>query len=359
MEPGLLVERMLEEATLRRASDIHLRPKEDSATIMFRVDGYLIEWFKLRSDTLQAAISRLKYISQMDIGEKRFPQDGSLMQIIRDQIIQLRLSTIPTIHGEKLVIRLFPQQQEHLSLTKLGFSSRQRQHVLRMIQSTHGLLLMTGPTGSGKTTTMYRLLEQLLHNTGLNICSLEDPVEMRIENMTQVQIQPQQGFTFARGLRAMLRQDPDVIFVGEIRDEETAEIAIRAALTGHFVLSTLHTADAVGAIARLLQMNIKPYYIASALKGVINQRLFRRVCPYCQDGCYACFFTGYLGRQGVYELLPIDTKLRNVIMQAADGQRLQEVANSLNEPTIYDMLMRHVATGLTSPKESLAFLNME
>ncbi len=353
MDPSLLVDAMLNQAALRRASDIHLQPKDKRGEILFRVDGFLSEWMACSTDQLRAIISKLKYIAQMDIGEKRLPQDGSLEQTIRHQKLQLRLSTLPTIYGEKLVIRLFPQQQERLTLAQLGFSPAQFKLLQRMIQLPYGLFLVTGPTGSGKTTTMYKILEQLQEQKGRNICSLEDPVEIRLPALTQVQIRPEQGFTFAKGLRAILRQDPDIIFVGEIRDEETAEIAVRAALTGHLVLSTLHTPTPIGTIARLLEMGIKPYYLASALIGVMTQRLYRLSCPYCREGCYACFYTGYLGRSGVFEILPIRSELKTAIQKGADEGGLRQAVQSLRMSTLEDQMIRHVATGRTTDEERL------
>lgn len=351
----VMVTHMLEAATLRRASDIHMQPKKEQGEILFRVDGYLLEWQSCSLEQLQAMLAQLKYLAQMDIGEKRLPQDGSLQQTIDKQPLQLRLSTLPTINGEKLVIRLFPQDKQNLTLEHLGFTSQQFQFLEPMIQQPHGLLLVTGPTGSGKTTTMYTMLDELLKKKGKNICSLEDPVEIQVPSMTQVQINPQQGFTFANGLRAILRQDPDIIFVGEIRDEETAEIAIRAALTGHLVLTTLHTPDVIGAVARLLEMNIKPYYLASALIGVLTQRLFRLRCSYCEQGCYHCFYTGYFGRRAVFELLPIIPELKLEIRQGASEESLQLVAKQLNLAPMQHQMLQHVTTGLTTEKECLAF----
>lgn len=359
MDVSYFVEQMLSVAINRRSSDIHIQPKEKNGEILFRIDGVLSEWTSSPNEQLLAVISKLKFIAHMDIGEKRFPQDGALNYSINNVSVHIRLSTFPTIFGEKLVVRLFPTQQEHLTLAHLGFTSRQFTYLQNMIQVPHGLLLVTGPTGSGKTTTLYKILEKLAEKKGKNIVSLEDPVEVRIPSLTQAQISPQQSFTFASGLRAILRQDPDIIFVGEIRDEETAEIAIRASLTGHFVLSTLHTPNAVGAIVRLIEMGIKPYYLASALTGVIAQRLFRLICPYCSSGCYACFNTGYYGRRGVFEVLPILPRLKEEIRKGNNEEDLRRVVKELKIPSIANQLKRHASSLLTSEEECYSFLLAE
>ncbi|MDQ0337687.1 type II secretory ATPase GspE/PulE/Tfp pilus assembly ATPase PilB-like protein [Caldalkalibacillus uzonensis] len=343
---------MLDMAIRRRASDIHLQPQENQAQIKFRIDGRLIFWQNITLEQLKAMVTRLKFIADMDIGETRVPQDGALYHTFNQDRLQLRLSTMPTIYGEKLVIRIFPLQQERLALAHLGFTPQQYEHLKRLIQLPHGLFLITGPTGSGKTTTLYKILEVLAEQKDKNICSLEDPVEMRIPGLTQVQVNPHYGLTFAKGLRAMLRQDPDVIFVGEIRDEETAEIAVRAALTGHLVLSTLHTYDTVGAIVRLLEMGIKPYYVASALIGVISQRLFRLRCLTCYgQGCYQCFYTGYYGRRGVFEMLPILKEIRIVIHQGGEEERLRQAAAQLKIASLGQQLIRYQAIDLTTTEE--------
>lgn len=359
MDISLFVERMLSTAVARRASDIHLQPKEDHGLILFRIDGSLIDWRTCTSEQLLAIISKLKFIAHLDIGEKRYPQDGSLHQLINQRPVNIRLSTLPTIYGEKLVLRLFPEEQEQLSLAKLGFTHKQLELVEKMLQLEQGLLLVTGPTGAGKTTTIYKVLEKLAEQQGKNIVSLEDPVEMRFSRLTQAQVNPANSFTFATGLRAILRQDPDIIFVGEIRDEETANIAIRAALTGHFVLSTLHTGTSVGAIVRLLQMGIKPYYLASALTGVIAQRLFRLRCSYCREGCYACFFTGYKGRLGVFEVLPINDAMRKEIVQGGEESRLRARLLEQKIPPLSHQMKRHLATQATTVEECTSFLLAE
>lgn len=352
MESGLLVDHLLDVAAIRRASDVHIQPKEAEGEILFRIDGYLSRWMTCSHDQVREMISRLKYMAHMDIGEKRFPQDGSLLHRSSNDDLQLRLSTMPTIFGEKIVIRLFPQQRENLTLLQLGLTSQQFTLLNTMIYRPHGLLLVTGPTGSGKTTTMYKILETLVaERQGKNICSLEDPVEVQIPALTQIQIQPKQGLTFATGLRALLRQDPDIIFVGEIRDEETAEIAIRASLTGHMVFSTLHIPKPIGAVARLLEMGVKPYYLASALTGVVTQRLYRKPCPYCHDGCYACFWTGYFGRSAVFEILPVNPVLKKAIRDGAGEDELHDVARQLHVRTLEDQLLRLMAIGITTPDE--------
>lgn len=296
----------------------------------------------------------------MDIGETRLPQDGALEHAFARDIVQLRLATIPSVFGEKMVIRLYPLYKETLTLAQLGFTPRQLQELINMIKLPHGLLLITGPTGSGKTTTMYKILEELAQDRSKNICSLEDPVELRIPSLTQIQVNQKAGLTFASGLRAILRQDPDVIFVGEIRDEETAEITVRAALTGHLVLSTLHTFDAVGAIVRLLEMGIKPYYLASALIGVLSQRLYRLSCPLCQSkGCYACFYTGYRGRRGVFEILSIRPQLKTAIRENNSEGQLRQLVKEMKIPSIGSQLLRYHAIGLTTAEECIPHLLAE
>lgn len=359
MDISHFVEHMLSTAVTRRSSDIHIQPKEKMGEILFRIDGRLVEWRKCPNQQLLSIISKLKFISHMDIGEKRYPQDGSLNQKIKQVDIHIRLSTFPTIYGEKLVVRLFPTKEESLSFAHLGFTTKQLAIVEKMLQLSHGLLLVTGPTGSGKTTTLYKMLEKIAQQKGKNIISLEDPVEVRIPALTQAQVNPAHGFTFATGLRAILRQDPDVIFVGEIRDEETAEIAIRASLTGHFVLSSLHTSSGIRAIVRLLEMGIKPYYVASALSGVISQRLFRLRCPYCTTGCYACFYTSYLGRRGIFEVIPISEPLKAEIAKGGQEHQLKKVLNKLAIPPLTHQIKRHVASQLTSAEECATFLLAE
>lgn len=359
MDISMFVEQMFSIAVARRASDIHLQPKEDHGLILFRIDGSLINWRTCTREQLMAIISKLKFIAHLDIGEKRYPQDGSLHHIINYRAVNIRLSTLPTIHGEKLVLRLFPAEQEQLTLAELGFTSKQLSRIEKMLQLQQGLLLVTGPTGAGKTTTIYKMLEKLAEQQGKNIVSLEDPVEMRLPNLTQTQVNPANSFTFATGLRAILRQDPDIIFVGEIRDEETANIAIRASLTGHFVLSTLHTSTSVGAIVRLLQMGVKPYYLASALTGVIAQRLFRLRCSYCEEGCYECFYTGYKGRQGVFEVLPISESIREEIVKGGEESRLRAKLKEMKIPPLTHQMKRHVTTSLTTVEECATFFMAE
>lgn len=351
---------MLDTAYKFRASDIHLKPQAKEGEIWLRVDGRLTLWRKIGLDEFKAMLMRLKFVANMDIGETRLPQDGALEHAFARDIVQLRLATIPSVFGEKMVIRLYPLYKETLTLAQLGFTPRQLQELINMIKLPHGLLLITGPTGSGKTTTMYKILEELAQDRSKNICSLEDPVELRIPSLTQIQVNQKAGLTFASGLRAILRQDPDVIFVGEIRDEETAEITVRAALTGHLVLSTLHTFDAVGAIVRLLEMGIKPYYLASALVGVLSQRLYRLSCPLCQSkGCYACFYTGYRGRRGVFEILSIRPQLKTAIRENNSEGQLRQLVKEMKIPSIGSQLLRYHAIGLTTAEECIPHLLAE
>lgn len=354
------VDHILATAYKLRASDIHLNPQAEGGEIWLRIDGRLTLWRKIKMEEFKAMLMRLKFVANMDIGETRLPQDGSLDHAFERDVVQLRLATIPSIYGEKMVIRLFPLYHETLTLAQLGFTPNQLTDLLNMIKLPHGLLLITGPTGSGKTTTMYKILEELARDKSKNICSLEDPVELRLPSLTQIQVNQKAGFSFAAGLRAILRQDPDVIFVGEIRDEETAEITVRAALTGHLVLSTLHTFDAVGAIVRLLEMGIKPYYLASALIGVLSQRLYRLSCPLCHsEGCYACFYTGYRGRRGVFEMVPIWPQLKKAIRENSSEGQLRHIVKELKVPSIGSQLLRYHAIGLTTAEECLPYLLAE
>lgn len=346
-----LVNSIIENAVRSRASDIHIEPKQDIVRIRNRVDGVLHEVLTTDSKVHAGLISRIKVMANMNIAEKRLPQDGKILVDVDNRRIDLRVASMPTTHGEKLVIRILDRASFFVGKQHLGFSEADIKRFDHLVTRPWGIVLVTGPTGSGKTTTLYSMLAEL-DTVKNNVITLEDPVEYEMEGLSQTQVNVQAGLTFASGLRTILRQDPDIIMVGEIRDGETADIAVRSALTGHLVFSTLHTNDAPGAVARLMDMDIEPYLIASSLGGVVAQRLVRKICPDCRDtyepdtrerqilglgpddkvllshgrGCTACHGTGYTGRLGVFEILEIDRDLRNLIDQRVPSDVLREAA---------------------------------
>ncbi len=337
-----------------RASDIHFEPDEKALRVRFRIDGFLFESLSLPKAAHPAITARIKILAEMDITETRLPQDGNFNIKMENRGFEIRVSTFPTIYGENVVLRILDQTSPLLTLEDLGFSEEMLAQYRQLIRKTNGIILVTGPTGSGKTTTLYASLN-LINSMDKNIITIEDPVEYRLPLIRQTQINPKAGITFAAGLRSILRQDPDVIMVGEIRDLETSEIAIQAALTGHLVFSTLHTNDAPEAITRLLDIGVEPYLISSSVVGVLAQRLVRAICPHCkapspvdQDtlkelggnipksnepptfyrgkGCKQCRQSGYLGRAGIFELLTVNEKIKRLIAEKASGQVIREVA---------------------------------
>jgi type IV pilus assembly protein PilB len=335
-----LVNGMLTEAIDRRASDVHVRPGEHHVDILYRIDGALVQARRYPKGLLPALVSRIKIIGGMNIAEKRLPQDGQTRVLHQGRIVDLRLSAMPTINGESLVMRILDTRISLKSIKDLGFAERDREAFSALLRKSYGMILVTGPTGSGKSTTLYAALNEIRDGT-INIVTVEDPVEYHIDGIMQVQVKSDIGYTFAEALRHILRHDPDVILVGEIRDQETARIAVRSALTGHLVLSTLHTNDAAGAVTRLRDMGIEPYLLASTLLGVIAQRLVRRNCPHCVApdpvdvamraavgatenepflrgrGCERCGRSGYAGRQAVYELLLVTPAMQRLILAGA------------------------------------------
>ncbi|SHE63858.1 Type II secretory pathway ATPase GspE/PulE or T4P pilus assembly pathway ATPase PilB [Seinonella peptonophila] len=348
---------MINQAIEKRASDIHVEPRPSGLWIRQRIDGLLVVHDQIQAQQAPAFISRLKIMANLDIGEKRLPQDGTLSVSRLEGTVDLRVSTLPTIHGEKVVLRLFRNQMEALSLTNLGMDKHQLQSVERFLRCSHGLLITTGPTGSGKTTTLYALLSQL-NQPARNIITLEDPIERRISGFNQVAIRPKTGLTFAKGLRAALRQDPDVIMVGEIRDRETAEIAIGAALTGHLVLSSLHTADSASVVTRLLDMQVEHYRVAAALIGVIAQRLMRLQCTYCiGKGCKHCDKTGYLHRIGIFEVMSVNEELERMIVQDYSVRSLRQYLRNNKIDSLKEVAMRNVRKGLTTQEEFLRVMS--
>ncbi|MGH7852321.1 MAG: type II secretion system ATPase GspE [Candidatus Binatia bacterium] len=349
-----LVNQMLVRALESRASDVHIEPFENQLKVRYRIDGILHEVESPPRQLKAAVISRLKILAQLNIAERRLPQDGRIKTRLAGKDVDLRIATVPTLYGESVVIRLLERGQIFTELDTMGFPPKPLAHFDEMILKPHGMILVTGPTGSGKTTTLYGALQKI-NDPGKKIITIEDPVEYQLSGVNQIHVKPQIGLTFANGLRSIVRQDPDVIMVGEIRDAETAEIAVQAALTGHLVFSTLHTNDAAGAISRLLEMGVQDYLLSSSLLGVLAQRLVRRLCPSCRKavpfadleevaeelnlresnslstaweavGCNACSGTGYLGRVGIFELLPVTSEVCKVIVQRADAGAIRSLA---------------------------------
>jgi type IV pilus assembly protein PilB len=347
------------QAVRKNASDIHIEPSRKFGTVRFRIDGQLIEMLRPRRDIFPAIVSRIKVMAKLDIAEQRTPQDGRFQVIADGKEVDLRISTLPTVLGEKIVIRVLDKQRLTFNLDRLGIPPHTLVLVKELLKKPHGLVLVTGPTGSGKTTTLYSALE-LIKSVHRNIVTVEDPVEYQIELVNQVQVDSGRHVSFASSLRSILRQDPDVIMVGEIRDAETAQVAVQAALTGHLVLSTLHTNDSVSAIARMADMGIESYKLAASLVGVIAQRLVRTICPHCQmsyfpsaeylralqyrghmgrsfskgTGCRECFDTGYQGRIGIYEVLPSNAELRRLISDQVSLDTVREWATEKGYPTL-------------------------
>lgn len=337
---------MFEKAVQARASDIHIEPGKEQLRIRFRIDGDLQVYRLLPMERSAALLSQLKIMTNMDIGEKRLPQDGSLSE----EQVEIRASTIPTLYGEKMVLRLLQPQNPFSSVKELGLKELQLMQVQKWIKQPNGMLLVTGPTGSGKTTSLYTLLHEL-NTDECNIVTLEDPVEIRMNGITQVQIHEKTGLTFARGLRSILRQDPDVIMIGEVRDRETVEIAVRAALTGHLVMTSLHTADAASAITRLLDMGVPPYLVASSVTGVIAQRLVRKICHSCQGKnkpCSLCQGSGYYGRVAAFEVLTVDEELQEFIVKCPSANQIRHHVRDRGMVPLREHLTALLQNGETS-----------
>lgn len=374
------VNSLFHQALQERASDIHLEVQGEEVRVRYRVDGILREVITLPHHIYAPILTRIKIMAGMDIAEKRLPQDGRIQIKVGDRDVDLRVSTLPTITGEKIAIRVLDKSSLLLRLNQLGFSKTNLEKFRRMIRRPYGIILVTGPTGSGKTTTLYATLQEL-NSTSLNIVTIEDPVEYRLEGINQVQINSRAGLTFASGLRAILRQDPNIIMVGEIRDGETADIAVRAALTGHLVLSTLHTNDAPGALTRLLSMGVEPYLVASAVIGVVAQRLVRLICPHCKtlyqvppgarerlalgmgkeepltlyrgQGCPYCNRTGYRGRLAIHEVMPMNRDLEQLVLEKAPVETLRSMACKAGMISLQEDGFAKVREGLTTLEEVL------
>jgi len=371
---------IIDEAIKARASDIHLQPEEDSLRVRYRIDGTLHEMLTLPSSTALQLMSRIKILAKMNIADRHRPQDGQLSVKPKDRAeIDIRVGIIPNVHGEMAALRLLDKSRAIMTLAQLGFLPESLAAFEEMLKVPYGMILVTGPTGAGKTTTLYAALNTL-DRTGRNIITIEDPVEYRFKNINQIQVNPRAGLTFASGLRSILRLDPDVILVGEIRDTETANIAIQSALTGHLVLSSIHANDAVGVVSRLLDLDIEPFLIASALIGVVAQRMGRRTCPDCAQlvtvpsielmayskeigeersefpcgsGCKSCANTGYHGRIGFFEILRISDEIRTMLLDGANASKLRTQAIKEGMiPLIKDGMLK-VKADITTPAEVL------
>ncbi|MDO9104723.1 MAG: type II secretion system ATPase GspE [Methylovulum sp.] len=380
-----LINALLTEAIKENASDIHIESYEKRMVVRFRIDGILREIIEPQREFAAMVISRLKVMAKLDIAEKRLPQDGRISLVVGGRTVDVRVSTLPSGYGERVVLRLLDKQANQLSLKQLGMSEQELATIQQMISRPHGIILVTGPTGSGKTTSLYAVLNQLNERTR-NILTVEDPIEFYLDGIGQTQVNNKVEMTFAKGLRAILRQDPDIVMVGEIRDKETAEISVQASLTGHLVLSTLHTNTAIGAITRLRDMGVEPFLLASSLIGVIAQRLLRKLYPVCKkperipahelsalgysaqpdefvdiylpDGCGQCKQNGFKGRIGIFELIAVDTGLRNMINGHANEHDLEQHARQTARSIQYSALKK-VLAGETSPDEAIRITQKE
>ena len=350
-----MVNLLLFEAARARASDVHVQPYEDRLMVRLRIDGILYDSFTLPRTIQEEVVSRLKVMGRMNIAEKRLPQDGRASVQMGDRLIDLRLASLPTSFGERVVIRLLEKSSRLFGLGEIGMDGETLGRFRKLIASEHGIILVTGPTGSGKTTTLYAALQEI-NGKARNILTLEDPIEYRLDGISQTQVSEKKGMTFASGLRSVLRQDPDVIMVGEIRDRETATMAIQSALTGHLVFSTLHTNDAASAVTRLLDLGIEPYLLASSVIGVMAQRLARRVCDTCHGeagGCESCRHSGFRGRAGLFELLSVDDRVRQCVQDRASAAVIKNAAISVGMRTLREDGLVKARSGVTTVEEAL------
>jgi general secretion pathway protein E len=359
-----LVNRILFQAVQQRSSDIHFQPREDCLMVRIRLDGILVEFEKIAKDVQEEVLARIKIAGRMDIAEKRLPQDGRATVYVGSRAIDLRIASMPSNHGERIVIRLLDKSARLYDLTELGMDAVTLSKFRSAIAVEHGLILVTGPTGSGKSTTLYAALKEL-DTTQRNAVTLEDPIEYQLEGISQTQINLKKGMTFASGLRSVLRQDPDIIMVGEIRDSETAAMAVQAALTGHLVFSTLHTNDAASAITRTLDLGIEPYLVASCLVSVLAQRLVRKLCVHCKhqidpmmpslgwraNGCERCKGLGYSGRIGIYELMIVNEDLRGLVTRSGHATLIRDSAVADGMRLLKDSGLEKVVAGVTSLEE--------
>lgn len=369
-----LVNSIIEQALKMEASDIHIEPLGDKIRVRFRIDGELHDTLEIPNKSHSAIVTRVKIMAGMNIAEKRLPQDGRLEMKLDSAAIDMRISVLPTVYGEKIVLRILNRGNFLKSKFELGFTGENLKTVDTIMQCPNGMILIAGPTGSGKTTTLYAYLNEL-NKINKNIITVEDPVEYKIQGINQVQVNHKINLSFAAGLRSILRQDPDIIMIGEIRDEETAEIAVRAAITGHLVISTIHTNDAPSAVIRLQDMGVKPFLVAASLRGVISQRLVKKICTNCKEeymssslennllelessvvlykgtGCPKCYNTGYSGRIGIHEVMKVDQNMRNIIYKGGSTDELCEKAVKNGMSTLNDNCKRLVLEGITSVEE--------
>ncbi len=379
-----LVNSIIERAHVEHASDIHIEPTKGDMVIRMRIDGTLHKILTVPRDIMDSVISRIKIMSRLDIVERRVPQDGRAVLKVKGVDVDMRVSTLPTIYGEKIVIRILGSERSMLNRSAIGMPENENRKLDRLLGFTSGVIMIVGPTGSGKSSTMYTLVQELL-SEATNLITLEDPVEYNIDGATQVQINEKVGLTFASGLRAILRQDPDIICVGEIRDGETADIAMRAAMTGHLVITTIHTEDAVSAIDRLHDMGVPPYLVAGGVRGIISQRLVKRVCKNCTTeympaeeifeisglkpkigqkylhgkGCDFCFGSGYRGRIGVFEVLCMNDRLRKCVTSGGDKQEFRALALETDYVPMLDHAAELVDKGITTVEEVARVINLE
>lgn len=377
-----MVDFLFKNAVEMRASDIHIEPFETFIRIRYRIDGQLQEINTLGIESLAPLITRIKILAQLNIAEKRIPQDGKIITNIGDVDVDLRVSILPVVNGEKAVIRILNRSSYKIGKDQLGMSDENMKKLDKIISSPHGIVLVTGPTGSGKSTTLYTILNEL-NSSNVNIITVEDPVEYTLQGVNQVNVNVKAGLTFANGLRSILRQDPDIVMIGEIRDDETAEIAVKAAITGHLVMSTLHTNDAASSITRLMDMGIEPYLVATSVAGVIAQRLVRTICPNCKQayeatnyekkvltgnvdesltlyrgtGCGYCNETGYIGRRAVHEIMEITRAHRDAINETRDSNVYKDIAVANGMTTLGDECRRLVLEGITT-LEQMATITM-
>ncbi len=364
------------QAVKQKASDIHIQVHEKGGRVRFRIDGMLTKNAELDSKVINLIVSRIKVISNLDISEQRIPQDGRTQIKIAGKTLDIRVSVLPTFYGERVVMRLLMQSDQIPRITELGFAESMTEQMQKLLHNPHGIILVTGPTGSGKTTSLYSFLKEV-ESPDINLMTVEDPVEYKSETISQVQVNEKVGLTFAGALRSILRQDPDIIMIGEIRDEETANIAVRAALTGHLVFSTLHTNSAIATIARLKDMGIEPFLISTSLLGILSQRLARKLCDSCKsedriaenfandynlpkdhviykaNGCKACNYTGYQGRQSVGELLIMSDTIKEMLRHTHDEQMLKKYLEQEGFITIDDQLKAMLLKGETSMDEAI------
>lgn len=368
-----LVNSIINQAIVNGASDVHIEPRRNCILVRQRVDGMLREMMQLPLKAHSSVISRIKIQGEMDIAEKRLPQDGRILVEEAGHKVDLRVSTMPTVFGEKVVIRLLPEDRQLININQLGFSGYNFRMFKKLLRSTQGMILITGPTGSGKTTTLYAALNEL-NSPEKNLITIEEPVEYTINGVNQIAVNAKVGLTFASGLRSILRQDPDVIMVGEIRDQETARIAVRAATTGHLVLSTMHTNDAADAVTRLVDMGVESFLVAPCMVGVVAQRLVRRICPGCKEsctlnsedrkllpsgvsnlfrgrGCSMCSNTGYLGRVGIHEILIVNEEIKELIHRRAPGSQIKAHALAKGMVTLGKDAINKAITGETALEE--------